>query len=55
MKGNGMIPKDPGLSLGNNNYDIKNENWILLIANPNLPNIPPCDMITLMGCFSSGF
>ena len=54
MKGNEMIPKDPDLNLGNNNYDIKNDNNFI-DCNPNLPNIPPCDMITLMGWVSLGF
>ena len=54
MKGNEMIPKDPDLNLGNNNYDIKNDNNFI-DCNPNFPNIPPCDMITLMGWVCTGF
>ena len=54
MKGNEMIPKDPDLNLGNNNYDIKNDNNFI-DCNPNLPNISPCVMITLMGWVSLGF
>ena len=50
-----MIPKDPDFSLANSNYDIKNNNWILLITNSNdLPNIPVLDTITLMGWVSVG-
>ena len=51
-----MIPKDPNHSLANSSYDIKNNNWILLITNPNdLPNIPALDTITLLGWVSVGF
>ena len=51
-----MIPKDPDLSLANSSYDIKNNNWILLITNPHdLPNIPALDTITLMGWVSAVF
>ena len=51
MKENEMIPKDPDLNLGNNNYDIKNVNNFI-DCNPNLPKISPCDIITLMGWVS---
>ena len=51
-----MIPKDPDRSLANSSYDIKNNNWILLITNPNdLPNIPSLNTITLLGWVSVGF
>ena len=49
-----MILKDHDLNLGNNNYDIKNDNNFI-DCNSNLPNISPCVMITLMGWVFWGF